>query len=562
MADAVRVRFPADGPMCPTLATVYPNPRWLYLMAFFFWGSLTLFRWVLFILDVEVIVYWNAIDCALALFQALWVFWHVLFSHHRWRYLHAQPLGDIKANQITHVLTVLHATEPAEQLYSLVDDLKRLPCEGKKVLLIGMEAVTPEYEERVAMVKSLHGDGFHEILYTVHTLREHEIVGTGSNHYETQVAAQEHFKGQDMSNVIFSKFDTNMRLDKDGLLLREIESVWCMVDPETRKGITFMPNVYWSAAVPDRHRTYMERFVSFTMNTLLQQSTFAMAFVSGSLEGVGEIGYTPPSLLAEDDLTATKKQALLAQPSTYRLCSAILKTFPSGGKDVPQKQWTYEFLDKKMKRWMMGHVEKDCYMSTWIFCRCLLRDFRDKHPPVRNVLRSVFLLLFSIARMYIIFAVPLNMVPCAMLVVPSEFNHTDFSWLTLIQVLPEHFQNLCLRIPVLVLKTGVHEHSLNLFLFFGYWALLPAVLISIVTMVRIQVRVYRSFRFLEFNWRTLMLYPMVFVPVMLVMGPLFLLWSYLKHGILNRPPGHMIVAAPPSGCDCETGANHSQPLQA
>ena len=46
----------------------------------------------------------------------------------------------------------------------------------------------------------------------------------------------------------------------------------------------------------------MEKFVSFSMSTLLQQSSFSMAFVSGSLEGVCEIGYTPPSLLAEDDL--------------------------------------------------------------------------------------------------------------------------------------------------------------------------------------------------------------------------------------------------------------------
>merc|ERR1712190_486228 len=171
-----------------------------------------------------------------------------------------------------------------------------------------------------------------------------------------------------------------------------------MVPPEERRGITFMPNVYWSAATPDDERNCMEKFVSFSMSTLLQQSSFSMAFVSGSLDGVCEIGYTPPSLLAEDDLTVTKKQALLRKPSTYRLCSAILKVFP-GGTDKSQKRWTYEFLDKKMKRWMMGHVEKDQYMGTWIFCRCFLRDFRDPHPPVRNVLRSVLLLAFSMARM-------------------------------------------------------------------------------------------------------------------------------------------------------------------
>merc|ERR1712039_718367 len=165
--------------------------------------------------------------------------------------------------------------------------------------------------------------------------------------------------------------------------------------------------------------------------------------------------------------------------------------------------------------------------------------------------------------MYIIFALPLNMTPCAMIVVPSHLNNTDFSWLTLVQLVPELCSYLSFRIPtyVLTMKDGRFDPT-DLFIFFGYWALLPAAVISVVVMIRIQVRVYRSFKFLKFNWRTLLLYPLVFVPVMLLMGPLFLLWSYLKHGLLNRPAGHVMVTAPAPSADLESGAAPGQPLSA
>merc|ERR1712176_1564463 len=40
----------------------------------------------------------------------------------------------------------------------------------------------------------------------------------------------------------------------------------------------------------------------------------------------------------------------------------------------------------------------------------------------------------------------------------------------------------------------------------------------------------------------MLLYPLVCFPVLIVMGPLFLLWSYLKHGCLNMPAGHVMLA--------------------
>merc|ERR1712172_784 len=111
--------------------------------------------------------------------------------------------------------------------------------------------------------KQAGGKPFDEVHYTLNELRDQEIIGTGSNHYEVQMAAERHFK--DKTNVIFSKFDVNMQLDKDKKLLQEIEAVWCSVDSATRFGITFMPNIAWSANVPDTQRTFMEKIASFGM---------------------------------------------------------------------------------------------------------------------------------------------------------------------------------------------------------------------------------------------------------------------------------------------------------
>merc|ERR1712176_1090305 len=146
-------------------------------------GGLTLFRWFLLIIDMRnVICWWNAIDCCFALLQALWVAWNLCAYHHSYRWLGALPRGDVAKEDITHVLAVLHATEPAEQLYQMVSDLKKLTCQGKKILMVGMEAgldnkqsvkdgKDPGIEDRIKKIAEDHGDGFSEILYTVHTLR-------------------------------------------------------------------------------------------------------------------------------------------------------------------------------------------------------------------------------------------------------------------------------------------------------------------------------------------------------------------------------------------------------
>jgi len=199
-----------------------------------------------------------------------------------------------------------------------------------------------------------------------------------------------------------------------------------------------------------------------------------------------------------------------------------------------------DFLDKKMKRWMMGHVEKDAYMLTWIFFPQWLTNFSSPHPRGKHPLRSIGTLLVSILRMYMIFALPLNVVPCIYSVLPRQMNDANFHWLTVLQILPQQTPWLQLSVPTLVVQ-GDQNDALHWCLLSGYWALLPAGMICVALMFGIQVRIYRSFKFLRFDFRTLMLYPLVFVPVMLAMGPLFLLWSYLKHGILNRPAGHVMM---------------------
>merc|ERR1719240_1056636 len=141
---------------------------------------------------VDVLVVWMCIDITLSLRMTAVLVYHTFMSHHRWRYLDAKPIGDVQPSEVTHCLGLLVANEPEEQLLKLASDLKALPCQGKKVLIVGMEkAATKEPEAKIAAIHELNdqpgGKPFDEILYTLHELRDQEIVGTGSNHYEVQV---------------------------------------------------------------------------------------------------------------------------------------------------------------------------------------------------------------------------------------------------------------------------------------------------------------------------------------------------------------------------------------
>lgn len=424
--DANGLLSTADGPASNLYSAEFPTPRRMFLLAFCLWSFLAVLRYGLAMSHLDIIVEWGVIDTLMYLPAAAALFYHIFVSHTRKRYLHAKPLeaehpDHLEPEKITHCLALLVATEKEELLMSLVRDLKALPCRGRKVLIVGAEQVTEDIKgkmERIREINSNAEDGgraFAEVLYTRHELREKEIRGTCSNHYEVQIAAERYFRtncsdsGFSYSNVILSKFDVNMKLDRHRLLLEEIEAIWCSVDAVHRKGISFMPNIVWSAALPDWQRTTREKIASSWMNCAMHIAPFSMAFVSGSLEGICEGGYTPPSLLAEDELTFTKKQALIPCPRSYQLFSAIMKCQASD--EAANKTFFSDFLDKKMARWFLGWLEVQNYLTKWIFCRRRLNNTGSEHPRVRNAFRALGALLLNYQRKYLAFVMPVSFIP-------------------------------------------------------------------------------------------------------------------------------------------------------
>jgi len=505
-----------DGPSSPLYSTAYPRPGCIYLLSFAAWLFLGLLRYGLAWLSLDLVVVWAVADNVVRFHMVAALAYHIFVSHHRWRYLGAEPLGDVHPSQITHCLAVLVANEPREQLLGLVSELKSLPCQGRKVLIIGMEeAATRDPESKLAEVRLLNelpgGHPFDEVLHTVHHLRYQEIVGTGSNHYEVQVAAERHFA--DKSNVVMSKFDVNMRLDNSRRLLQEIESVWCSVDKATRRGITFMPNIVWCADVPDLQRTTMEKIVSFGMCATTCVAPFSMAFVSGSLEGLCSVGYTPPCLLSEDELLFTKKQCLLVRPRTYRLCSMILKVFVA---ESGNRRFLRDFCDKKLKRWFIGWLEVQFYMFTWIFFRGRLHNVGAPHPPVRNPLRALGTWFLCFQRMYMAFVIPLSFIPMI------------FIWRAAYQKNAKHLEEF-------------DEHYYGEMLALQLVAFCSTIVLDVSIAIVVIRRMYSSFDCLKFRCSTVGI--CVFGSVVFVTFPIFLLWTFLKHGVLNMPAGHVVVVA-------------------
>jgi hypothetical protein len=508
--------LPYLGPASPLYSTAYPKPALIYLTSFFVWLCLAVLRYGIALSCLDVLVYWGSVDNLLFFQMTAVLAYHIFISHHRWRYVDAKPFGDVQPSEVTHCLGLLVANEPEEQLLKLAADLKALPCQGKKVLIIGMEkAATKEPEAKIAAIQKLNeqpgGKPFDEILYTLHELRDQEIIGTGSNHYEVQVAAERHF--EDASNVILSKFDVNMQLDSDRKLLQEIESIWCSVDQDTRFSITFMPNVVWSANVPDLERTTIEKIVSFGMSSSSCVAPFSMSFVSGSLQGICAAGYTPPSLLSEDELAFTKKQLMLPRPTTYRLCSVILKVFVTSKEGNVKFLW--DFLDKKLKRWFIGWLEVQYYTLTWIFARGQLSTVGAQHPPVLDGFRAFHVFLLCFERMYMAFVMPVSFVPMA------------FVW----------FAAYARRADWMEKSNGDSYYGELLELQFT--AFVITFVVNMLIAVRVTSRLYKSFDCLKFHWST----PLICLVGSLVfmVFPIFLLWTYLKHGLLNMPAGHVVV---------------------
>jgi hypothetical protein len=388
--------------------------------------------------------------------------------HHRQRYLAAKR-KELSAEQVTHCLAILHYNEPEYQLYNLVRELAQQYTEGKKVLIIGMEDGTSNKTAKLQKIEELWGGSFDTILYTIHVLRPGEVPGTCSNHFEVQVAADVYFA--DKTNVIMSKFDCNMRIS--GELLCEIETHWCSLDIDRRHSVTFMPNVCWSADVPDNSRSLWEISTALAMCGSGNTLPFAMSFVSGSLAGAIEAGYTPHSLLAEDELMYSKKAVLLKDAHTCRLSSTVMKIFYP--QEVSSKTFVTDIYLPKVERWWLGWLEVHGYLLSWLFGR--LKD----HPPVRSSTKTVSVIFVSVMRMYISFVSSLGLLPSSAV---GFFGWRDYSQ-----------DRMCYILLVSQLIAVVLYY-----------------LVSVLSLVMIWRRLYNSFDFLKLSWKKL--------PAAVIWGPL------------------------------------------
>jgi len=508
--------FPIAGAPSPVLSNSYQKPRWVLLPAAAALTFCAVLRYLLLIPDfiqpawwqsmlgLRILVYWAMLDALIFLGLASNMFFCNCKWHHREYYLNNMETSPA-AMEIIHCLTILHCTEPEEQLYDLIADLAAQPSAGRKVLLVGMEQKSPAQEEKLQHIRERFASDFVEILYTVHRLRQGEIPGTGSNHFETQVAAQLHFK--DVSNVILSKFDCNMRLA--GPLLQEMEAAWVQMSEEERHSVTFMPNTVWSVVSPDESRLFLELAVSFGMCASMNMAPYAMSFVSGSLTGAVAAGYTPPGLLAEDELTFMKKRALLAGASTCRLSATIVKLFPESTHHTSTS--SYLFFQKvfypKICRWYVGWLEVFAYFGTWLCFRSAL----PHHPPVKYPLKTIVALVYSISRMYLALVLPFASIPMPVVFVVAMQRLGS----------EPHFY--------IILKSQTVIFYI-------------AVALFVSMLVRTQIRLYQEFAGLRFRVSTVLLVPLGGI-IMSVL-PLWLLFAFFKHGLTNSPVVHGAARAP------------------
>jgi len=280
---------------------------------------------------------------------------------------------------------------------------------------------------------------------------------------------------------------------------------WCTVDASQRLGITFMPNVVWSADIADSHRSFLERSCSVAMSVASNIGPFSMAFVSGALEGAIQAGYTPPGLLSEDELMFTKKMCLLPRASTYRLSSIIMKVFYPPEAD--SKEFGGKVYVPKLERWFAGWVEVHAYLSTWLFGRRGLKD----HPPIAYPLRTFGVLVLTVFRLYSSFIAPLSALP-SMFVLQRNWS-MYFSGEDLID---DTLLFYLLRCQSLI--SGI---------FF---------MLGSIQMLRVQWRLYHKFDCMKWSYSTIL--AILMGMPLLMYFPLRLLWCFFIHGIRNRPVAH------------------------
>jgi len=278
------------------------------------------------------------------------------------------------------------------------------------------------------------------LLFTVHTLRPGEVAGTGSNVMCLQAAAERVFNSEELQKrVLFTKIDCNCRISKNFLI--EMEDAWSNMKTENQRlSCTMCPLLYWSSERPDWERNCVESAWTHGLLTTVGLP-FMVSLVSGSLRGIIEVGYTPPSLLSEDEILDHKKKALLVNKdgpdvtihsdgsttiisndidNCYRLTSVVVKVLPADMQ-------AFSFLEKvaiiKMKRWFLGASEVFAYLSVWLaFGSKSLAAKEDcehweqqkeignkanrtrttEHPEIKNKKWIAGLLFFAFFRMYMV----------------------------------------------------------------------------------------------------------------------------------------------------------------
>eukprot|EP00746_Dinoflagellata_sp_MGD_P087325 gnl/MRDRNA2_/MRDRNA2_34649_c0_seq1.p1 gnl/MRDRNA2_/MRDRNA2_34649_c0~~gnl/MRDRNA2_/MRDRNA2_34649_c0_seq1.p1 ORF type:complete len:520 (-),score=77.16 gnl/MRDRNA2_/MRDRNA2_34649_c0_seq1:29-1588(-) len=465
------------------------RPRILYGVAFFaIIGSLVLKAalWQYAAL--------HAVDALVAFLSVITVGYNIIMEH-----MKEPPLRQSAQEKLdlTHCLVVLHANEPENLVYRIVEQLAHQRARGAKVLLLAMEASTKHQCAKIQTIKERFQNYFDDIIVSVHQLKEGEVVGTGSNHFEAQRVAAQYFDHPE--KVILSKFDANLCIAGQNLL-QEIEAHWLQSDATTRTGITFIPRVCWSMATTDSKRCTAEVSASALTNPFLCLAPYAMSFVSGSLAGAMRVGYTPPSLLAEDELLYTKKALLLESAKSCRLSTVVLKYYEE--KEVSSVTFIRDMYLSKLKRWIVGWVETQDYLLRWT------AGMIEGHP-ILSRRRVAQVLLRNTLQYYMFFVMPFNGFFCFAFGAPASI-----------------FIAVQLFIHVLIfLLTGM-----------------------------VQLKLYQSFDFLAIDWKTLpyllagsqTLYPIL---------PWYMLYIFIKHSIRDKPVAH---TPPPS--TSSTKGNWSKPL--
>merc|ERR1712048_1004987 len=66
-----------------------------------------------------------------------------------------------------------------------------------------------------------------------------------------------------------------------------------------------------------------------------------------------------------------------------------------------------------------------------------------------------------------------------------------------------------------------------------------ALILNLTIMIRVMRRLYTSFDCLKFHWSTILI--VILGTPLMMLFPIYLLWTFFKHGVTNSPAGHVVV---------------------